>query len=71
MELSEKREAEIREELRQLALSLVASGRVDPTKEEPDFHLLMEAYDNFSAWLAKGEAIVVEEKRKALSKKED
>ncbi len=60
MHLTEEREAEIREEIRKLALSLIASGRVDPTKGEPDYGLLIEAYRNYSSWLAKAEAIVVD-----------
>lgn len=41
MELTDERAAEIQEEIRQLALSLIASGRVDPTKEEPSYGLLV------------------------------
>lgn len=65
MELTDERAAEIQEEIRQLALSLIASGRVDPTKEEPSYRLLVEAYKNYSEWVAKAGAVVTEATRES------
>ena len=66
MKLTKKREAEIRAEIRQLAFSLVASGRIDPTKGDLDYRDLVEAYEKFSKWLTMGETYVVETTRERL-----
>lgn len=61
MRLDEKREAEINEEVRQIALALLASGEVCVEKGELDYEKLVKAYFNFSKWVAKAQALVIDE----------